>query len=378
MVVLFLLLNIALVLFINAAASLTLPRSVDVSLSPDRNLGAAIDGASLLTPTPFAASAALSSTPPPRSDFILDVALQQVRLISLIGVVLTALVGGAGAYLFAGYALRPVRDVQRLAEQIDSESLDRRLDLRGPADELKALGDAFDRMLGRLERAFEQQSRFVADAAHELRTPLATLRTNLEVVQSDPNATLQEYRQLNATLERALRRIEKMVDDLLLLAQGEGETVKEAVHVASLLEEVLLELKPLADDAQVSLDLVAGSGVLAGDAILLARALSNLVENGIRYNQPGGFVRIKAEEEDECVVITVVDNGIGIPDEELEQIFERFYRVDHSRSRASGGTGLGLAITEHIIDLHQGLIDVQSKVGDGTTFTVRLPRDTST
>lgn len=229
-------------------------------------------------------------------------------------------------------------------------------------------------MMERLERAFEQQSRFAADAAHELRTPLASLRTNLEVVRSDPHATLADYREMASALERALERLERLVDDLLLLARGEKDVRAEPVYLEVLIGNVIQELEPLAQSHKVSLHhKVADEVILEADPLLLARAISNLVENGIRYNHPGGSVTVTGRREEKSVVVSVEDTGTGIPPEEQAHIFDRFYRVDRSRARHRGGSGLGLSIAAHIVQLHGGHIQVASTPGAGSTFTIWLP-----
>ncbi len=301
-------------------------------------------------------------------------ALTEVRLVSLIAVGISVLVGAAGAYWITRRALLPLQRLNRLVQEIRAETLDRRLELRGPPDEVKALADAFDEMLERLEQAFEQQSRFVADAAHELRTPLAALRTNLEVIQQDPNATVSDYREMVPTLERALDRMERLVEDLLLLAKAERETDREPVSLEIILTEVVDQMKEMANAYDVALGLsILGELTVLAEPSLLARAVGNLIENGIRYNRPGGSVTVKAYQEANNVVVKVRDTGIGIPSKDLPHIFERFYRVDRSRSRHRGGAGLGLSIAARIVEFHGGRIGVESTPGEGSTFTLFLP-----
>ena len=302
------------------------------------------------------------------------ISIREVRIVSLVGAGIFAVLGAMGAYWIARQALRPVQRLSDLVQEIQVETLDRRLALDGPPDEVKELADAFDRLMERLERSFEQQSRFVSDAAHELRTPLATLRTNLESVLSTPHATLADYREMAGALERALERLERLVSDLLLLARGEKDFRPEPVYLEVLIGDVLQELEPVAQSHQVSLRWHSTDEVVVqADASLLAQAISNLVRNGIHYNHRGGSVTVTAHCAADAVVIRVADTGIGIAPEEQSRIFERFYRVDPSRTRHRGGSGLGLSIAAHIVQLHGGHIQVESTPGTGSIFTIWLP-----
>lgn len=371
---LLLVLGLALTLFINVLTATRLPQAVSVVVMESTPVSS-----SPATGSP--PSSDQTSPPSPSEDIpettieqVQRIAIHEVRTNSLIGTAIFALLGAAGAYWIARESLRPVQRLSQLAQQVQAQSLDRRLALQGPADEVKALADAFDKMLARLERAFEQQGRFVADAAHELRTPLATLRTNLEVVRQDPNATLSDYQEMGQVLDRALGRMEHLVEDLLLLAQGEREIQREPISLGVLLTETLDEMRPLAQSDQVTLNLDMTSELdVVGDMPLLVQAFGNLIENGIRYNRPGGSVTVRARREKNGVAVQIEDTGMGIPSDELPHIFERFYRVERSRDRYRGGAGLGLSITAHIIQLHEGHIRVESMPGVGSTFAVWLP-----
>lgn len=302
--------------------------------------------------------------------------LFEVRSISALALGLVSVAGALGAYGLAGRALRPVRQISQAAQRISAGNLDTRLALQGPDDELKRLADAFDGMLDRLEAAFEQQGRFVADAAHELRTPLSALHTNLEVVNANPQATSEDYRDMARAMERQLTRLERLVADLLLLATNEqpASLSHSEVALGPLIEEVLSGLQPLAEANQVALRVRGEADVtVRGDEELLVRAFSNLVENGIRYNRPGGEVAVSISRQGAWALVVVADTGIGIPAEERGRIFDRFYRVGRSRSRHQGGAGLGLSIVAHILRQHSGDVEVESVVGEGSRFTVRLP-----
>lgn len=365
-------LGLGLTLYLNTMTTIRVPQAISKVITVEL----------VPTPLPPAESLPPADSPPSPSTIespsaleqVQEAAIREVRTISLIGVGAFAVLGALGAYWMAKQALRPVQHLSRLVREIRTETLDQRLALDGPPDEVQELADAFDQMLERLERSFEQQSRFVADAAHELRTPLASLRTNLEVVLSDPHAALADYRETASALEQALERLERLVEDLLLLARGGKDIRVEPVYLEVLISDVIQELRTLAQSHQVSLHYhIVDEVMLQADAPLLARAVSNLIENGIRYNHPGGSVTVTVHREANGVAVSVEDTGVGIPPEEKSHIFERFYRVDRSRARNQGGAGLGLSITAHIVQLHGGHIEVESTSGVGSTFTLCLP-----
>ena len=363
-------LGLVLIIVINVLTAIRFPQAIAVVLVPTQQPPELLPTATLsLDQAPSAPDEGTLAI-----EQVQEIAIREVYVISLIGVGIFVLLGAAGTYWITRQGLRPVQHLAHLVREIRAESLNHRLALEGPPDEVKVLADAFDDMLERLEQAFEQQSRFVADAAHELRTPLATLRANLEVVRQDPNATLADYREMGQVLDRALGRIERLIEDLLLLAKGEKEMRREPVNLGVILTEVVDEMKPLAQAHSVTLRLeVVGELALLADAPLLFRAVSNLIENGIRYNRPGGSVTVIAYREADDVVIQVKDTGVGISSEDIPHIFERFYRVDRSRARHRGGAGLGLSITARIVQLHGGRIQVESVPGAGSAFTIWLP-----
>lgn len=366
--------SLTLILFINVTATVTVSRSSALFVMPVPPLPTpATEQSALWTPLPELQEADVPSPITSAIEIAQQAALRQVRRISFIGLGLISVMGGIGAYWLAGHALRPVRQVSQAARRISAGTLDIRLALDRPDDELKELADSFDTMLDRLEHAFRQQARFVADAAHELRTPLSVLRTNLEVIRADPMATLDDYQELGEVLERTLARLERLVADLLLLATEERPPMDETA-LGPLLEDVLLDLKSLTEVRQVELRHTGDASVtVPGNALLLARAFTNLIENGIRYNHPGGEVMVTIRRDGAWAVVTIADTGIGIPSEEQGHVFERFYRVDRSRERHRGGAGLGLSIVAHIVQQHGGQVQVESIPGIGSTFTVRLP-----
>jgi signal transduction histidine kinase len=273
--------------------------------------------------------------------------------------------------------LKPVSRVSSLAARISSTNLKERINYHGSEDEIKRLADTFDEMLSRLEVAFESQKQFIQDASHELRTPIAIAQTNIEVAEMEEKATAGDYKRLMEILKMSLDRLNKLSDSLLLLSEGDQPQMKmSAVDIASILNEVAAEARAKATAANVSLELEPIHGELSaiGYPIRLKQAVINLVDNAIKYNKPGGTVKISARAEGSQIVMQVQDTGIGISQADRERIFNRFFRVDKSRSRAQGGIGLGLAIVKKIVEDHGGTISVESTPGEGSTFRIVLSR----
>jgi len=300
--------------------------------------------------------------------------LDQLKIWSLFAVVGLAIASGAGGYVLSGMMLQPVRDITRVASRIGATNLHQRINHQGADDEMKALADTFDSMIGRLEESFEQQRQFVQDASHELRTPLAAIRTNIEVTEMDPDATVEEYRSLMETVKTQTARLTRLSEDLLLLTTAERQVELEPVAPLALAREVARELSPLAAMRGVRLQIEGDATVEAmasGD--LLYRCVFNLVDNAIKYGGEGGAVGVRVAHTGDRVSIRVSDSGPGIEAGELEHVFERFYRIDKGRSRREGGTGLGLSIVREIVRSMAGDVVAESTPGQGSTFAITLP-----
>jgi len=301
--------------------------------------------------------------------------LGRLRYFSILGFCSMVLGGIAIGSYAADRALRPITQMAAVARRIGSHNLKERIALTGADDELKQLADSFDDMVARLDQAFAQQRQFVADASHELRTPLTALQLTLDGVRSDATATEEDYRQVAESAAAATARMRRLVDDLLALAERDQPPPHTMVALSSLAESVVDEMEPVAAQRGVTVtSTVPASAVAAGDQFALRRALTNLVENGIRYNRDGGHVVVESTPAPPGrVAVAVRDDGIGIPPEGLAHVFDRFYRVDKSRSRAEGGSGLGLSIVAKIAREQGGRVDVESEVGKGSRFILTLP-----
>jgi len=305
--------------------------------------------------------------------------LRRLATLLAIGIVLgLALASVVGAFLARG-ALAPIDRVTQSARGIASAGdLTRRIDQPKTQDEVGRLAATFNAMLARIEELFRAQQRFVADVSHELRSPLTAIRGNLDLLKRGAFASAAEREASLAAIDSESARMQRMVQDLLLLAQADAgiSIQKQIVELDTLLLEVYRQARIMAAGVKVSWGSEDQAQVL-GDADRLKQLFVNLVDNAIKYTPSGGEVTLALERAAPWVRVTVADTGVGIPSQDLPKIFDRFYRVDKARARdpssESGSTGLGLAIVKWIVDAHGGKIDVTSEVGKGTTFTVWLP-----
>lgn len=308
-----------------------------------------------------------------------DATIQTLRLALAGGSGISLILAAIGGAFLAHTALRPVDDITRTARQIAAKpggpGLGQRLSIKQPNDEIGRLASTFNEMLDRLEALFNAQQRLVADVSHELRTPLTTLRGNLDLLRRGAAEDPEMRQEIIHDMEVEASRMSRMLSDLLLLAQADAgiQLRKEPVELDTLLLEVYRQALLMAEGkVEVHIGREDQAQVM-GDADRLRQLLLNLVENAIKYTPPGGQVTLSLDREPGWVRISVADTGIGIAPEDLPHIFERFYRADKARSRAQGGTGLGLSIAQWIAEAHGGQITVQSKLGEGSTFTLWLP-----
>jgi heavy metal sensor kinase len=291
-----------------------------------------------------------------------------------IGTVVLA-VGLVGGWLISARILRPVAAISGAASAISATNLSERIDPNQVDRELAELACVLNAMFERLEAAFERQARFTADASHELRTPLTVIHSHAELALSRPR-TPEEYRQTIDTCLRASNRMGALVQGLLTLARadaGKLDLQRRSVDLKHVIEEGVTLLRPLAEEKGVSLAASLAPVMVAGDDVRLAQVVTNLVSNALQYNRPGGQVHLELRVASDKAVLSVTDTGCGIPEEDCPHIFERFYRVDKARSRASGGHGLGLAICKSIVEAHAGTIGFETEPDRGSTFWVRLP-----
>ncbi len=281
-------------------------------------------------------------------------------------------------WFLANRALTPVVEITNTARKITAEKLNERLPIREPGDELAGLSETINSMLARLEDSFNRIKQFSADASHELRTPLAILKGETEVTLRWAKSEEELRQTLESNLEE-INLMSRILEDLLALAKSEAKDlhlVIEEFSLSDLLQDIYLNAKTLAEPQKHMLRLrlqVDAEIMLWGDQIQLYRMLLNLINNSIKYTKPGGIIELALQVDGEMAIISIKDSGVGIPENHLPHIFDRFYRIDAARNREDGGTGLGLSIVKAIVDAHGGSIDVSSVVDEGTTVTITLP-----
>ncbi len=302
--------------------------------------------------------------------------LRLVRRALFIAMPLLLGLAGLGGYLLATRSLAPLGWMAKQAQEIGGASLNRRLEIGDAAEELTTLAASFNSLLARLDRSFETERRFVADASHELRTPLAVIRGEADVALSHERSPSAYRESLKVILDES-RRLSRLVEDLLNLARADSGGVKLRTgdfYFNDLVAECCRSMQALAAERGVELHCAAsGDAPFNGDEELLRRMMMNLLDNAIRYTPAGGKVAAEMALNDSGIEIRVSDTGIGIPAEAAPHVFERFYRADDARSRRDGGFGLGLSIVKWIAEAHHGKVQVASRPGHGSEFTVLLP-----
>ena len=290
---------------------------------------------------------------------------------SLIISAVLALLGGVATYFISGHALRPIREFSDKIEKVQAQNLaDSRIE-ENQVKELNQLSVSYNRMLERLSAAFEIQRQFTANAAHELRTPLALMQVQLDLYHSNshPGNDADTVQMIKMVTEQN-DRLNKMVKTLLDMSELQTVGRDDEIILDALVDEVLEDLEPLAEGKNIRLIGKCKDITMTGSDILIYRLVYNLVENAIKYNHSGGQVTVTADRKENHVYLSVEDTGAGIPEELKERVFEPFFRVDKSRSRELGGVGLGLALVREIVRVHDGSITVKSNPSGGTIFEV--------
>ena len=316
---------------------------------------------------------------------------------SVIATTIIILLSSVCTYFLTKKTLTPLQKLTSEVSQIQAQNLSTQLAVPNSKDEIAQLTSSFNEMLARLDNAFSTQKQFSANAAHELRTPLAVLQTNLEVFEKKQEPEMVEYQQLFTMIKEQTARLSQLVGTLLDMTNLKSVPRTDQVTLEELVDEDFCDLDPVAEKAGISIHFDDSSSQdwhtdvhtpdasalnnnirnITGSYVLLYRAVYNLVENAIKYNRPNGSVTVSVTEKNGQAMILVKDTGIGISPENQKKIFDPFFRVDKSRSRAMGGAGLGLALVRRVVDIVGGEIAVKSTLGKGSTFSVVLRAETN-
>lgn len=305
------------------------------------------------------------------------------RTRSIIATAIIILLSSVGTYFISRRALLPLRRLSNEVNKIEAQNLSESLEVPDTNDEISRLTGSFNKMLSRLDDAFTAQKQFSASAAHELRTPLAVMQTNLEVFARKKTPTIEEYQDIFGMIQNQTERLSHLSEVLLDMTGIQSVERSDSISLAELTDEVCCDLAAIADQKKVELIQEEGDCTVTGSYLLLYRAVYNLVENAIKYNHSGGKVTVKISQKKDLpaahskpadyALVEVTDTGIGISPEFQEKIFAPFFRVDKSRSRAMGGAGLGLALVAEIARQHGGQVKVLASSEKGSTIALMLP-----
>jgi heavy metal sensor kinase len=302
--------------------------------------------------------------------------LNRYRLVLFLSILSIMLISASGGFIISRKALAPVRGISETIDKISESNLSERINVEDIPEELRILASSFNRTFERLEMAFNRQRQFAADASHELRTPLSVIMSHSEIALRKERS-LEEYKNTLTAVTEAARMMSATIQKLLTLTRLSTDKISlkfETIVLNEIIRESVQLLNPLADQKDISMDIapVAEPLFVHGDRAALLELFTNLLDNSIKYNVPQGKIYISARKEPGFIVCEIKDTGIGIPEGDLDKVFDRFYRVDKSRSKESGGSGLGLSICQEIVKLHGGRIEIRSKTGEGTVVSVYL------
>lgn len=304
-------------------------------------------------------------------------AMNKLMLVMILTGSIIMLLASLGGSFIINRALHPVKSVVKTAEDITAEDLSLRIDSKNRKDEIGALVETFNSMIARLEKSINKIRQFSGDVSHELRTPLTIIRGEIEVLLRKDRPKEEYVTTLNSVLEES-HRMEKLIDGLLFLSRVEAmdrSKSRETVDLDEVLNAVIKFRSPSASNKNISIDAKIKPVQFRGNRELLERMTANILDNAIRYSNPGNHIEIELEKDKNMAKLQIHDSGIGIPEKSLPLIFDRFYVVDPSRSKETGGAGLGLSIVKWIAEYHNAEIAVDSKVDHGTNFTVTFPLD---
>ena len=306
---------------------------------------------------------------------VIQTAVTNIYYGSIIALIITIILGAITTYFVVDKALNPVKNLNKKIKNINENNLFSNIEVSGPQDEIKQLAISFNQMLGKLENAFISQKRFNSNVTHELKTPLATIKTNIDVLNDQTNKDINDYIQTIDIIEKSIIKMNRIIDTLLDIVRDENLSLDDIVNIPNIIEDILEDLDIISQDKGIKLNYICNSSIsnIKGNEILLYRALYNIIENSIKYNKENGIVNIYCEENKENIKIIISDNGIGIKKDSIKNIFEPFYRENKYDTNSKGSLGLGLSLTKSAILIHSGNINVDSELDKGTCTTVTLP-----
>ena len=282
-------------------------------------------------------------------------------------------VGSILIYFILGKMLNPVKKFSKQIEIINEYQLSDRVSGFNSCEELGELQKSFNSMLDRLDRSFESKKRFSSDAAHELKTPLAVLKNSLDVLEIDENPSEEDYKYTVAIFKKQTKRMISLVNNLFTMSEQKDYHFNDTVDISIIINDIIKDLSKEIEDKSLSINIYGKSLSVKGNSVMLNHAISNIIQNAVKYNNKNGSIDIITEEIDKKCIITIKDTGVGIQKGKEKEIFEPFYRVDTSRSRKIGGAGLGLAITKDIISRHGGGVSYTPNESGGSIFEITLP-----
>ena len=299
----------------------------------------------------------------------------RIYWISIIAFILVVTIGGMCTYFVVNNALIPIVELNKNIKKINEDNLNSNLSIKGANDEIKELTISFNKMIAKLENAFASQKRFNSSVAHELKTPLAVIKTNIDVLKSSNCKSLEEYDKTLAVVEKSILKMNLIIETLLDIIRQENAPLNEIVSIDEILEDIVDDLSIIANKKNIKLKLNSYNikNKIKGNEIMLYRAFYNVIENSIKYNKINGSIDILCYQDLNTIEVKVIDTGSGIKEEDYDEIFKPFYRCEGINSYSKNGVGLGLSLTQSVIKLHGGEIKVKSKLNEGTEFTLILP-----
>lgn len=309
----------------------------------------------------------------PSENIAMDNARYLFKLNAIKYMIIIISIGSIFIYVILGRVLKPVKKLSTQVGIINEHSLSERITGVTSGDEISELADSFNTMLDRLDKAFESQKRFSADVAHELKTPLTALKANLDILEMEENPTEKDYKRMLNIFRKQTERMIDLVSNLFILEAQRNYDFKDDVEIVLVIEDILNDLGRDIRAKNINVEFKKKNVSILGNRTMITHAISNIVQNAVKYNNDYGSIYISIDRTKNDCSIRIEDTGIGIPDDKAEHIFEAFYRVDKSRSRKVGGAGLGLAITKDIINKHGGKVEYFSSEDGGSIFEITLP-----